>query len=221
MPAEQSGGLENFWYSWDHGMVHFIQFNTETDFDNAPDQPGGEGNENAGAFAPNGTQLAWLEADLASVDRSTTPWIIAAGHRPWYVSGTACVECQTAFEALLNKYNVDVLQFGHKHLYERLDTVDTSGQPDKKGLHNPKSPMYIVNGAAGHYDGLDSLPKKRAAQSVVGIDSAYGWSRWTVHNCTHLTLEFVASGNGTVLDSATLYKKRSCSADAGLAGDWR
>ena len=32
MPSAQSGGVENFWYSWDYGMVHFIQFNTETDF---------------------------------------------------------------------------------------------------------------------------------------------------------------------------------------------
>lgn len=31
MPSEQSGGVENFWYSWDYGMVHFVQFNTETD----------------------------------------------------------------------------------------------------------------------------------------------------------------------------------------------
>lgn len=31
MPSQQSGGLENFWFSWDYGMVHYIQFNTETD----------------------------------------------------------------------------------------------------------------------------------------------------------------------------------------------
>lgn len=31
MPSAQSGGLENFWYSWDYGLAHYIQFNTETD----------------------------------------------------------------------------------------------------------------------------------------------------------------------------------------------
>jgi hypothetical protein len=61
-------------------------FNTETDFPNAPDEPGGEGVEDAGPFAPSGAQLAWLKKDLASVDRKKTPWVIAAGHRPWYVS---------------------------------------------------------------------------------------------------------------------------------------
>jgi hypothetical protein len=88
MPSAESKGLENFWYSWDHGMVHFIQFNTETDFPNAPDLPGGEGKENAGPFAPNGTQLAWLENDLKNVDRKKTPWIIVGGHRPC----TSCLE---------------------------------------------------------------------------------------------------------------------------------
>jgi acid phosphatase type 7 len=82
MPSAESYGLGNMWYSFDHGMVHFIQFNTETDYPNAADEPGGEGAENAGPFAPNGTQLAWLEADLKSVDRSKTPWIIVGGHRP-------------------------------------------------------------------------------------------------------------------------------------------
>ena len=86
MPSTESKGLENFWYSWDHGMAHFIQFNTETDFPNAPDLPGGAGAENAGPFAPNGTQLAWLENDLKSVDRQKTPWIIVGGHRP-------CMSC--------------------------------------------------------------------------------------------------------------------------------
>jgi acid phosphatase type 7 len=27
-----------------------------------------------------------LKNDLAAVDRKKTPWVIAAGHRPWYVS---------------------------------------------------------------------------------------------------------------------------------------
>ena len=35
------------------------------------------------------------------------------------------------------------------------------------------------------------------------------------HNCTHLTHEFVGSTNGSVLDSATLFKNRTC---PGLTG---
>ncbi|KAJ5585520.1 uncharacterized protein N7459_005320 [Penicillium hispanicum] len=223
MPSEQSRGLENFWYSWDYGLVHFIQINTETDvsrshsgrirelllltpqFPDAPDLPGGSGDENAGPFAPNGTQLRWLQEDLASVDRKKTPWVIVAGHRPWYVDKTKCGSCQAAFEPLFLEYGVDIALFGHKHFYERLAPI-ANGTPDPKGLTNPSAPWYLVNGAAGHYEGLSSLNYPLEDYTVRAIDTVYGWSRFTVHNCTHITQDFIASGNGTVLDSATLYK---------------
>ncbi|KUJ12559.1 Metallo-dependent phosphatase [Mollisia scopiformis] len=206
MPFYKSGGLENFWYSWNHGMVHYITFNTETDFLNAPDQPGGEGVEDAGPFAPFGAQLAWLKADLAAVDRKRTPWVIAAGHRPWYVSTTEYIECQVAFEPLLLEYGVDLVLHGHKHFYERHSAIDNGTAQD---LNNPTAPWYIVNGAAGHYDGLDTptLPLVPTSRDII---VAYGWSLFTVHNCTHLTTEFIASGNNTILDTATLYKDRTC-----------
>jgi acid phosphatase type 7 len=207
MPSAQSQGVENFWYSWDHGMVHFVQFNTETDFPNAPDEPGGEGAENAGPFAPSGAQLAWLKNDLAHVDRKKTPWVIAAGHRPWYISGTKCTECQAAFEPLLLQYGVDLVLHGHQHFYDRQDAVRNGvGQ----SLDNPNAPWYITNGAAGHYDGLDvaATPYITTTQKV--IDTAYSWNLFTVHNCTHLTTEVITSGNNTVLDTATLFKNRKC-----------
>ncbi|KAJ5656194.1 hypothetical protein N7507_008144 [Penicillium longicatenatum] len=205
MPSEQSGGLENFWYSWDYGMVHYIQFNTETDFPDAPDLPGGSGDENAGPFAPNGTQLEWLKKDLASVDRKKTPWIIVAGHRPWYVDEAKCDACQAAFEPLFIEFGVDIALFGHKHFYERMAPI-ANGVLDPNGLDNPSAPWYLVNGAAGHYEGLSSLKTPLENYTVEAIDTVYGWSRFTVHNCTHITQDFIASANGTVLDSATLYK---------------
>ena len=57
-------------------------FNTETDFEDAPDGPGTT--LNSGPFGYTGQQNDFLEADLASVDRDITPWVIVAGHRPWY-----------------------------------------------------------------------------------------------------------------------------------------
>lgn len=209
MPAKQSGGFENFWYSWDHGMVHFISFNTETDFLNAPDEPLGSGAENAGPFQPFGTQLAWLKNDLAKVDRKKTPWVIAAGHRPWYVSTSECLECKAAFEPLLLQYGVDLVMHGHKHFYERQSAIGVNGT-QQEIENSPTAPWYVVNGAAGHYDGLDTptLPLVPTSREV--ISTAYGWNLYTVHNCTHLTTQFIASGNNSILDTATLYKNRKC-----------
>ncbi|OZJ01427.1 hypothetical protein BZG36_05750 [Bifiguratus adelaidae] len=217
MPSKESNGVGNFWYSWDHGLVHYIQLDTETDLGNgilAPDAPGGPEDENSGPFGsyPN-EQVDWLAKDLASVDRSVTPWIVVGAHRPWYASyanksSAICTVCKNAFEPLLNKYEVDLVMHGHIHFYERNAPMK-NGVVDPNELNNPSSPWYIVNGAAGHYDGLDPLQYPIQNYSRYTTDQAYGWSRITVHNATHLTQEFVASRNNTVLDSATLYKEHN------------
>jgi hypothetical protein len=79
MPSAESGGTENFWYSFENGMVHYIQIDTETDLGHnliAPDEPGGSEAENSGPFNVQNAQLNWLKKDLESVDREKTPWVI-------------------------------------------------------------------------------------------------------------------------------------------------
>lgn len=221
MPADESGGTGNFWYSFDHGMAHFIQLDTETDIGDGfigPDEVGGVEGLEAGPFGstPN-AQIDWLAADLAAVDRAKTPWIIVSGHRPWYLSftnssKTICWDCKDVFEPLFLQYGVDLYLSGHHHTYERLAPI-ANGVIDANELNNPSAPWYITNGAAGHYKGLGALTTPYQPYHRFGLDinnATYGWSKLTFHNCTHMTHEFIASGNGTVLDSATLYKDRDC-----------
>lgn len=133
-----------------------------------------------------------------------------AGHRPLYVSTSdVCPQCQQGFETTLNQFSVDLVLAGHSHVYERSAPV-FQNVSDPNELNNPKFPWYIVNGAAGHYDGLDTLPSVLNPFSRAAFDTHYGWSRLTFHNCTHLTQEFVSSADGSVLDSATLFKDRKC-----------
>lgn len=51
--------------------------------------------------------------------------------------------------------------------------------------NSPTAPWYILNGAAGHYDGLDPLVLPLANYSRYTNDKTYGWSRLTFHNATH------------------------------------
>jgi hypothetical protein len=121
-------------------------------------------------------QANWLAADLAAVDRSKTPWIVVAGHRPWYSSGSVCAACRTAFETVFIEYNVDLVLSGHFHVYERNAPIK-NGTADPKELNNPSSPWYITNGAAGHYDGLDSFTLPFQSYHRYGLstnDSIYG-----------------------------------------------
>lgn len=127
MPSGPSGGLENFWYSFDHGMVHFVQLDTETDLGHgiiAPDEVGGASKEDSGPFGYMNQQTDWLAKDLAKVDRNRTPWIVVGGHRPWYLSvenktSSVCTDCKNVFEPLFMQYGVDLVMSGHVHAYER------------------------------------------------------------------------------------------------------
>lgn len=119
MPAEESNGVLNMWYSWDYGNVHFVSIDTETDFPGAPEDGHGDSGFSflpAGYFAPNGTYLAWLEADLAAARANPNiKWILAGGHRPFEDFYSLPVT------ALFGKYNVDMYFAGHGHSYTRYN----------------------------------------------------------------------------------------------------
>ena len=132
MPGAESGGVGNFWYSFDYGLAHFVALDVETDFANSPEYPFAAditGNEtspkpnetyvtDSGPFgAINGSykvnknyeQYQWLAKDLAGVDRCKTPWLIVMGHRPMYSSGVSSYQAhiRAAFESLMLEYGVD------------------------------------------------------------------------------------------------------------------
>ena len=63
-----------------------------------------------------------MEADLAAVNRTKTPWIILNGHRPIYTTSSGgsapygvvpvALDLQEALEPLLYKYSVDLTWHG-------------------------------------------------------------------------------------------------------------
>lgn len=67
-----------------------------------------------------GAQYAWLKDDLHRVDRTVTPWLVAAWHPPWYNSYSSHYqefECmRQEMEALLYQYGVDIVFSGHVSL---------------------------------------------------------------------------------------------------------
>lgn len=72
-----SGSNTNLFYSFNDGPVHFVGIDTEM--------------WSYGATAQEiAAQKAWLEADLAAVDRSATPWVVGFGHKAYWS------ECATA-----------------------------------------------------------------------------------------------------------------------------
>ena len=78
------------------------------------------------------------------------------------------------------KYGVDLVLHGHKHFYERESAINnfTASEIEK----NPSAPWYIVNGAAGHYDGKAInflLLSSRVTDSPIFKDSTFPLSPWS------------------------------------------
>jgi len=187
-------------------MAHFIHIDTETDLGNGLVSPDEGSPEYGGPFGSYNQQINWLTKDLASVNRTLTPWVIVLGHRGWYLSASSsvCVNCQKAFEDIFYKYDVDLYINGHAHLYERTAPI-YNGTIDPNGLNNPSAPLYITNGAAGHYDGLDTFTAIQS-YSMYRENSDYAWSTISFENRTHMIISSLWSANNTVFDTATLYK---------------
>jgi len=136
MAGEKTGGVGNMWYSFDYGLAHFISIDGETDFANSPEYPfardlsKGETRPKLNETyvtdsGPFGTvtnytdnkayeQIQWLAKDLAAIDRTKTPWVIAMTHRPMYSSQVSSYQkyIRAAFEDLLLEYEVDAYLSG-------------------------------------------------------------------------------------------------------------
>ncbi|KAJ5104688.1 hypothetical protein NUU61_002035 [Penicillium alfredii] len=200
-----------FWYSFEYGMAHIVMINTETDFTDAPDGTDGNAKLDGGPFGAPHQQLDFLAADLASVDRRVTPWLIVAGHRPWYTTGKgkSCKPCQKAFEKLFHTYGVDLAVFGHVHNSQRFFPV-YDGKADPKGMHNPTDPMYIISGGTGNIEGLDPVhPQPSYTAWAYADDQSYSTLNFLDKH--RLEITFVQSATGKVLDSSVLHKDHSTS----------
>ena len=199
-----------FWYSFEYGMVHVVMIDTETDFANAPDAPGGSAGLNSGPFGATNQQLEFLEADLASVDRTVTPWVIVGGHRPWYSTGGSsneCGPCQTAFEPLMYKYGVDLGIFGHVHNSQRFLPANNS-VVDPNGMNDPKAPMYIIAGGAGNIEGLSTVGSNVSFNAFAYADD-FSYATVNFLDTNNLRVDFIRSSTGDILDTSVLHKSHT------------
>ena len=61
-PAEESSSHSSMYYSYETGPAHVVMLGCYDD------------------YSIDSDQMKWLEADLAKVDRSKTPWLIVGMH---------------------------------------------------------------------------------------------------------------------------------------------
>ncbi|CAM6025197.1 unnamed protein product [Sphagnum balticum] len=199
-PMPTQAGVDKPWYSIESGPVHFTVMSTEHNWT--------QGSE----------QYNWIQNDLAMVDRSSTPWVIFAGHRPAYssqqdtivndiIGGAVDPSFLPAIEPLLLNGKVDLAVWGHVHNYERtcavykskclaspsnVNGVDTYNNTDYK------APVHAVIGMAGFT--LDSFSTAPHTWSLVRI-AKFGYT-YIQANPNRLYVQFVTSSMaGAVEDS--------------------
>jgi len=180
------------WYSFDYGPAHFSLISTEQD------------------FTIGSIQNIWLENDLASVNRTITPWLIIAGHRPMYVdslgdnvpNGDQPVASlmRQELEPMMLKYKVNLALWGHFHSYQRSCPI-FNGTCTIDSIYPYPTHVLIAIGAAGTFP--ESMePIVPFIIWKLDIDN-HGFARINI-NGSHLNFQYVTNHNG-ILDQFDIY----------------
>jgi acid phosphatase type 7 len=108
----EAGGVPSntaAYYSYDYGFVHVICLDSQYS-----------------SRVVGSPMLTWLANDLASINRTTTKWLIAFWHHPLYSKGShdsdvdsRCVGMRSNVLPMLESAGVDLVLNGHSHGYER------------------------------------------------------------------------------------------------------
>ena len=155
MMIDKSGNTNNFFYSFNVGLIHFVALNTDFHMDNQ--------------FDKMVEQYKWLEKDLteANENREIRPWIVVLMHHQIYCQNEHCHYCNdcrnhkmlqllrqgTDLEELFYRYGVDVVAAAHDRVYQRTLPIfrNVECKSLKKGdaYDQPRGPVHVTSGAAG------------------------------------------------------------------------
>ncbi|PKI32109.1 hypothetical protein CRG98_047500 [Punica granatum] len=197
MPYEESGSPSNLYYSFDVAGVHIVMLGSYTEFE------------------PGSAQYRWLEADLARVDRGTTPWLVVLLHAPWYNTNMAHQgegdSMREAMEELLFKARVDLVFAGHVHAYERFTRIYDNNA-------NACGPVYVTVGDGGNREGLALSFKNPSSRLSLFREPSFGHGRLRIFNSTHAHWSWHRNNetNSVVADEVwleSLVSSRQCMGD--------
>lgn len=143
-------------------------------------------------YEPNSIQHNWAVNFFKSINRKRTPWVIVTTHMPWYTSSAGSLYVnelmRRAMENIIYTVGVDIVVYGHVHVYER-------SHPMYNNALDPCGAVHITIGDGGNYGGgdapfLSEVPvwsafresSFGAAKLVLQDDISASWT-WTRHSC--------------------------------------
>lgn len=193
VPAAGSGAM---YYTLQIGPVPFVFLDSESWIDTGNIDP---------------MQLHWFQTYMNSLNRTATPVVTVAQHRPLY-----CCECGDILSAILREQSeqsiinnhVDLHLSGHQHNYQRLYPL-INGTLVSTNYTNPNAPVYVVNGAAGNREGQMSFNKNAPYYGNGSRQYGFSYLVYSVDEAARtatVDFEFIESETGAVGDSFTLVK---------------
>eukprot|EP00742_Colponemidia_sp_Colp-10_P008603 GILJ01009327.1.p1 GENE.GILJ01009327.1~~GILJ01009327.1.p1 ORF type:complete len:906 (+),score=113.35 GILJ01009327.1:42-2720(+) len=185
-PPTSSLSDDNLYFNFTYSYAQFITVSSEHD------------------LRPGSTQYRFLVNSLraAQLNRASRPWTIVFFHRPLYCSNTGgdLEDCQSyapqlrqSLESLFNRYKVDLVITSHIHSYERLFPINHK-QETSFSYINPGRPVYVINGAGGCHEGIDTDWAEPAPAWSASRYSGRGFATMNVSQ-TQLEWKFFAVGD--------------------------
>ena len=202
MIDSSSGHVNNFFYSCNIGLIHFVAYNTQFYV------------ENDAAMIRK--QYEFLQNDLtkANSNRHNRPWIVAMGHHPFYCNcpDRKCTHGRQRslfshgfqLEELFYKHGVDINIAGHEHFYERMYPV-FRGQVcsgHQSTYVNPRATVHFTSGSPGNKWKLSSFTRPRPHFTAFGL-RRHGINVISDVNTHSIKVDFVLA-NGQYADSVKI-----------------
>jgi hypothetical protein len=185
-------------------------------------------------FTAGSAQLAWLDATLAAVDRAATPFVIVSLHRPMYINSDYGASVPTGDVMVMNllqqhvepvtaKHRTTLMLYGHNHRLERISAAFqnktvTASVPVADGeggvvhvFNKPGATVHYVAGTAGaNYTPNDCVSVGIACPEwSEAVIFEHGYLRFEALNTTALRFDYIASVNGSVIDSVLILQDLS------------
>jgi len=168
--AQASGSSNPLFWSRNLGPLHVISLNSYAQ------------------SHPSSSMHRWLKKDLASFNRSKTPWLVVMMHSPWYNSNKGhigeSIPMKGHMESLFYDHGVNVVLSGHVHSYERTKNIYQNDT-------NPCGPVYLNLGDGGNREGPytnwlpGSTPGSRRPSWTAFRQGSFGVAELEVANSTH------------------------------------
>jgi hypothetical protein len=190
-PGQKAGdpaSLNNLYWSFDYGPVHFTVVDQYSD------------------YSVGSAQWNWVVNDLSTTAK---PWKILMYHEPAWTAGTHGnnVKTQQVFDPIVKQYGVDLVYSGHNHNYARCqvaDSVEAAGDSIA-----PKVP-YVTNGGGGAGLYAVDTTNTGAYRHVAKALSEYEFLTFEIDGATLTMKAFaVTKADGTRLDALDATKNAS------------